>query len=130
MKSYSYLDAQGGARPTLEDLLLPPDLDLHLDAITIGENAIRLTVTATAEQVNCPQRAQPTAAIHSHYQRRVAELPGVGIRVQLNLQVRKFFCRNPECSRRIFTERLTPFVQVYARRTSRLRETLEKPRWT
>ncbi len=126
MKSYSYLDAPGGARPTLEDLLLPPDLDLHLDAITIGENAIRLTVTATAEQVNCPQCAQPTAAIHSHYQRRVADLPCVGLRVQLNLQVRKFFCRNPECSRKIFTERLTPFVQVYACRTSRLRETLEQ----
>ncbi len=126
MKSYSHLCAQGETCPTLEDLLLPPDLDLRVDAITIREHMIMLTVTATAEQVNCPQCGQPTAAIHSRYQRRVADLPFTGIRVQLNLQVRKFFCRNPECSRQIFTERLTPFVQVYARRTSRLRDTLEQ----
>ncbi len=126
MKSYSYLHAQGETCPTLEDLLLPPDLDLRLDAITIRENVIMLTVIATAEQVHCPQCAQPTAALHSHYQRRVADLPVTGVRVQLNLQVRKFFCRNPQCSRKIFAERLTPFIQVYARRTSRLRDTLEQ----
>jgi transposase len=126
MQSDSYLHAQGETCPTLEDLLLPPDLDLRLDAITLRENLIMLTVTATAEQVNCPQCAQPTAAIHSRYPRRVADLPFTGIRVQLNLQVRKFFCRNPECSRQIFAERLTPFLQVYARRTARLRDALEQ----
>ena len=73
-----------------------------------------------------PQCAQLTAAIHSRYTRRVADLSVVGARIQMNLHVRKFFCRNPECSRKIFAERLTPFLNAYARRTSRLRETLEQ----
>jgi transposase len=125
MQSYSYPLAEDGACPTLENLLLPSDLDLRLDAITLTEKVITLTVTATAEQVNCPKCAQPTAAIHSHYQRCVADLPFEGICVRLKLQVRKFFCRNPDCAHQIFAERLTPFVQAYARRTSRLRATLE-----
>jgi len=38
----------------------------------------------------------------------------------LQLQVRKFFCTNTTCHRRIFTERLPQITQPWARRTSRL----------
>lgn len=110
----------------LQDLLLPPTLGLHLEAITLTDAVIFLTVTATAPQVACPQCRQLTAAIHSRYPRRVADLSVVGVRIQMNLHVRKFFCQNPECSRKIFAERLTPFINAYARRTSRSRESLEQ----
>lgn len=109
----------------LQDLLLPPTLGLDLEAITITDEVIFLTVRATAEQVACQQCRQLTAAIHSSYTRRVADLSVVGVRIQMNLHVRKFFCRNPECSRRIFAERLTPFINACARWTTRSRETLE-----
>jgi transposase len=42
--------------------------------------------------------------------------------VRLHLRVRKFFCRQPTCSRRLFTERLPSVVTPYARRTRRLTE--------
>lgn len=38
---------------------------------------------------------------------------------------RKFFCRNPECSRKIFTERLPPFVEPHAQVTTRLFEAVQ-----
>jgi len=42
----------------------------------------------------------------------------------LQLQVRKFFCINPACLRRIFTERLPDVTVPWARRTNRLAEAL------
>lgn len=41
-------------------------------------------------------------------------------KVQLILHVRKFFCTNRDCPRKIFAERLTAFLQPWARLTTRL----------
>jgi transposase len=62
----------------------------------------------------------PTRRIHSRYQRIVSDLPWAHYRVVLQLSVRKFFCANGRCSRRIFTERLPGVVAPWARRTERL----------
>src|SRR2546427_118705 len=51
---------------------------------------------------------------------RVGDLPWVGWAVRLELHVRRFFCQNKECPRRVFTERLPSVVAPYARRTTRL----------
>src|SRR5688500_16818980 len=63
-------------------------------------------------------------AMHSHYRRTIADLPWGGHTVRLLLRVRKFFCRQPTCARRIFTERLPRLVAPYARRTARLESVL------
>jgi transposase len=44
--------------------------------------------------------------------------------VRLQLRVRKWFCRNPHCHRRIFTERLPTVATPWARRTIRLGQRL------
>ena len=44
--------------------------------------------------------------------------------MRLELHVRRFFCQNKECKRRIFTERLPKVVAPYARRTTRLADLL------
>lgn len=48
----------------------------------------------------------------------------MGWAVRLELHVRRFFCRNQECPRSIFTERLPQVVAPYARRTTRLTDLL------
>jgi len=45
--------------------------------------------------------------------------------VRLRVRVRKFFCDEPTCERRIFAERLDNVASVYARGTDRQREALE-----
>jgi len=50
------------------------------------------------------------------------DAPCVGRQLQLSLTVRKFFCRNPDCSRKVFTERLKRLAEPWARMTTRLRE--------
>lgn len=58
----------------------------------------------------CPLCAQASSQVHSQYQRTVRDVPCGGRKVVLYLSVRKFFCRNPDCARKIFTERLPCFV--------------------
>jgi hypothetical protein len=39
--------------------------------------------------------------------------------------VRKFFCRNPDCSRKVFAERLPDFIATSSRLTKRLRTSVQ-----
>ena len=81
-----------------------------------------LTLTAVSMQVCpcCPLCGTCAARVHSHYTRRLTDLPCAGQRVCLLICVRKLFCEVPTCARKIFAERLTPFAQPWARVTQRL----------
>ena len=85
-----------------------------------AEKRLTLHVTSTRALVDSPVCQFPTRRIHSRYVRTVADLPWGPWRVVLHLHVRKFFCTNGRCTRRIFTERLAPLVAPWARRTQRL----------
>jgi len=54
------------------------------------------------------------------YVPRPGDLPCVGRRVHLQLNVRRFFCDNPGCQQRTFVKRLPGVVSSFARRTARL----------
>jgi transposase len=99
---------------------------LHLDAWHMDDAATQLTlrVTSTQALVHCPICRFPMRRVHSRYVRTVADLPWGPWRVVLHLHVRKFFCANGRCPRRIFTERLAPLVAPWARRTQRLTQWL------
>lgn len=73
----------------------------------------------------CPLCAQASSQVHSQYQRTLRDVPCGGRKVVLHLSVRKFFCRNPDCARKIFTERLPSFVQPWAQMTTRLFEAVQ-----
>jgi transposase len=102
--------------------LLPQASLLHLETWHIDTTATRLTLRVQSTQTleHCPVCRFPTRRIHSRYQRTVADLPWAHYRVVLQLSVRKFFCANGRCMRRIFTERLPGVVAPWARRTERL----------
>jgi transposase len=85
--------------------------------------AIRLVMDVMAATAACPKCAQPSARIHSRYRRELADLPWANVPVSLDIRVRRFFCDNPECARRIFTERLPTIAAAWARRTQRLANT-------
>jgi transposase len=102
--------------------LLPHAPLLHLETWQIDTTTAQVTlrVQSTQTRGNCPVCRCPTRRIHSHYTRTVADLPWAHYRVVLQLRVRKFFCANGRCPRRIFTERLPGVVTPWARRTERL----------
>ena len=81
---------------------------------------MRLQLTTTAPAAGCPRCAVPSSSVHSRYQRHLTDLPWGTRPVRIQLTVRKFVCRNPSCTRRIFTERVPELVAAYARKTHRL----------
>ena len=81
-------------------------LRLHACAVDDATAQITLHVRSTQTSVPCPRCTMPAQRIHSHYARTLADLPWAQYRVCLQLRVRKWFCRNRSCRRRIFTERL------------------------
>lgn len=96
--------------PTLRfvSFLLPDASTLSLDAwrVDTATAQITLRVRSTQTRVPCPLCATSARRIHSRYTRTLADLPWAAYRVRLQLRVRKWFCANPACGRRIFTERL------------------------
>jgi transposase len=95
--------------------------DWQFDAATLQ---IRLTITSIQTVIKCPVCNQPTHRIHSRYERRLTDLPWADYSITLQLCVRKFFCLNALCKRRIFTERLSRVTTPWARKTLRLTQKL------
>jgi transposase len=106
----------------LVDALLPDAAHLRLEHVLVDLSQLILTVGATRAEASCPLCNQPARHVQSKYTRTLADLPWATTRVQLQLHVRRFFCPNPACVRKVFTERLPNLVAPYARRTNRLRD--------
>src|SRR4051794_20799407 len=102
--------------------LIPPSL--QVDAFLVGDDGITLRAVADAPGARCSLCGEPADRVHSRATRTLADLPWAGIAVRLQVRVRKFFCDNPACPRRIFRERLDGIARVAARRTERQRATL------
>ena len=102
--------------------LIPPSL--RVEALLVADDAITIRVTAEAVAARCPLCGEAAGRVHSRVTRTLADVPWAGVVVRLWVQIRKFFCDNPACPRRIFSERLAGIAQVSARRTERQRAAL------
>jgi len=107
--------------------LLPDAGEVVLDQLMVEGNCRLVMVLRAAGEVGCcPVCRKESRHIHSRYKRRLKDLPWEGIPVQIELRVRRFFCRTENCGQQIFTERFPNTVQRYARRTCRLSASLEQ----
>jgi transposase len=102
----------------------------HLAALVIlrwrvRETTLEIEVASKAHGVRCPTCQVISTSMHSRYTRMVADLPIGSRSVTLVVQVRRFRCRSPTCSRHTFTEEFTPLVRRYGRRTIVLQELLD-----
>jgi len=103
---------------------LPHLKGLRFDHIETADHHLTLSVTAVRATAACPLRGRRSRSVHSFYTRTVADLPWAGVTVSLQVHTRRFACRTPACIRKIFCERLTPFVVAYGRRTHNVRAAL------
>ncbi|QBY06728.1 hypothetical protein E5F05_01920 (plasmid) [Deinococcus metallilatus] len=99
---------------------------LHLDQIVLDEQSglIVVEVHSTTPTPHCPQCGTPAGRTRSTYTRTLADLPWGGRRVVWRLRVRRCPCLCPSCPQRIFAERFKTLTVPFARRTSRLAESL------
>src|SRR5580700_1449959 len=70
----------------------------------------------------CPGCQSISRSRHSRYWRSLKALPVQGTQVILRLHLGRWRCRNAECQRRIFTERLSKVCAPYAQQTKRTGE--------
>lgn len=104
----------------LSELLIPSGAALHVRTSSLCAELLCVDLAVTASTASCSACKCSATRIHSHYQRTLADLPLAKVPVRLHLQVRRFYCDNPACSKHTFSETVPGLVAPFARRTLRL----------
>jgi len=102
----------------------PASVRLETWSLEPAPPAITLTLTSHPRPMPCPLCRQQAGRVHSRYERRLADLPWGEHAVAIRLRVRRLFCDNARCERRIFAERLPGVAASWARKTARLADRL------
>lgn len=90
-----------------------------------GAGWVRLCGRVRAVAGACSKCGSHSQRVHSRYPRTLADAPIGGQRAELVLEVRRFFCDNPECQKKTFAEQVPELTAPHARRTGLLRGMLE-----
>jgi len=83
-----------------------------------------ITVRSTSPTAVCPCCGMIASRVQSRYIRTPVDLPVSGRFVSLILHVRRFFCDNTICFRKIFAEQFPLLIRSHAKQTTRLQEAL------
>jgi transposase len=104
---------------------LPLPEGMLIEQIQQTDSQLTVIVISTRAEATCPGCGCLSEHVHSQYQRTVNDVPCGGRRVVLRLCVRKFFCLQLCCQRKVFAERLPDLARPWARVTNRLLEELK-----
>ena len=97
--------------------LLPHLADVRIEQVEVlADELVVHAVTQTAGAA-CPSCHTPSHRVHGSYTRKITDVPVGRRRVAIHLQVRRFRCHDPTCSRRTFAEQTPALVAPYARRS-------------
>jgi transposase len=102
----------------MRQTILPDPAALQLVTIEADPGGVTIVVRAKSPKARCPDCSGLATRIHSWYVRRVPGLPWQGVAARMRLHTRRWFCPDPACARRIFTERLPRVAAPHARRTA------------
>jgi transposase len=104
---------------------LPLPEGLLIEQVEQASSKLTITVISTRTEAVCPDCGHASDHVHSQYQRMVHDVPCGGRQVLLRLCVRKFFCRDQSCRRKVFVERIADLVRPWGRCSNRLLESLK-----
>lgn len=90
----------------LLEVLFPHMAGVHIDRVVAAGSSVRFDATTCVPTADCPMCGQPSRRVHSRYVRRLDDHGVSGRQVRIRLQVRRLFCQNPACPRRIFAEQV------------------------
>src|ERR1035437_787467 len=72
--------------------LVPNAGEVILESVKVeGRGLLLMMLRACGDQNFCPQCHRSSTRVHSHYQRKLRDLPWEGIPVRIQLHVRRFF---------------------------------------
>ncbi len=99
--------------------------DLIIEQVTVT-NDVRIAARTASPTTSCPCCGTVSKRVHSHYQRSLRDLPASGRPVHLVMQVRRFFCEESTCRRKIFADRFPSLTLPRVKFTRRLQEALQE----
>lgn len=105
----------------MEELIKLLDEELKYIRHEKEGDEIHIYVRSERAGVECPYCGKRSTQVHSRCKRTLKDLPIQGKKVKLQLESRKYFCANPECTRTTFAERFE-FYKPKATTTNRLRK--------
>jgi transposase len=102
--------------------LLPDTCHVRLETWSLepAQSAITITLHARQSSASCPLCGRRARRVHSRYERTLADLPWGEYAATIRLKIRRLFCDNARCERRIFAERVPGVAAPRARKTTRL----------
>ena len=98
---------------------------ISITKVLLSENMLLVNAQSHNIKSHCPVCGHISHKVHSIYTRRLQDMPCAGIPVNLNIELRKFFCNNSQCDRLIFAEPISG-IKHYSRRTGRVEDMLVK----
>ena|SRR5436305_5478631 len=105
-------------------IIIPELADVQVEEVEVTACEIRLSLRTTSQTSCCPSCGGASSQIQSRYTRTLRDLPASGRPIRLIMHVRRFFCKESTCAKKIFTERLPDLCRPHAQRTKRLQEAL------
>lgn len=83
----------------------------------VSEDLVLLSARLKAKTAKCACCGKRSKSVHSSYMRKLTDLSVVVRAVKIILKVRKFRCRNSQCTQTVFSEQHLSLTQRYSRRT-------------
>ena len=101
--------------------LLADQASVRLETWSLEPAPASITVTLRSQpcRTRCPLCGERSKRTHSRYERTLADLPWGEHAITIKLGVRRMFCDNALCDRRVFAERLPDVAAPWARKTTR-----------
>jgi transposase len=91
-----------------------------LHHIYVEQGIHTFVVESRSKRCRCPLCHRLSYYVHSKYQRHLKDLPCFANQTKIHLTVHKFYCCNPICPQKVFTERFAAGIGCYKRMTDRL----------
>lgn len=107
----------------LNRLIFDQDRDcFEVTGYTLQEGIVMLNIRSNRKDCECPTCIKKSDRVHSYYERIVRDVSSFDKIVRIHLKARKFYCNNPFCATKIFSERFNSLTAAYQRTTNRLAE--------
>ena len=105
---------------------MPHLVGVVVDGFDRRGDRVRVTARVSATAAACPTCGSVSSSVHGRYRRRLVDLAVGCCRVELELTVRRFRCRDPACAAVTFTEQVAGLTRAYARFTEPARAVLTR----
>ena len=89
----------------------------------IEDDIMKVYVSSTRKEVQCPYCGRMSKQVHSVYPRKFRDLPIQGMKVEVVIRNRKFYCQNAECVHKTFAESYESLPRM-ARRSRQLTQAI------